>query len=198
MAPSLAPSPTAKHDFLHLTYRPDLHLLVARWQRPASADEVRAGYAAMLELAEQVDCPFWQIDVRGRKLMDGATSRWLIDEFLPLLADRLTGPASLGYLLTPAHMVELASPAVSVGDAAQVALFTEEGPLTAWLAQQQPRPRRSTRPTHAAPKPATPSPTPVQDGFDSLLTGFGLNSLLAGFSFSALTPGLNFGSLLAM
>jgi hypothetical protein len=126
-------------DYLTLRYRPDLHRLVGRWQRPVSAAEFRAGYRAMLRLARQTNCPYWLLDLRGRdNLPDANARRWLLQSFLPELASRLSEPVCLAYLLSPSMMQEMLAP---VGSATQVAFFSEEGPLTAWLTQCQHRSR---------------------------------------------------------
>jgi hypothetical protein len=124
-------------DYLTLRYRPDLHRLVGRWQRPVSAAEFRQGYRAMLRLARQTNCPYWQLDLRGRAaLPDDDTQYWLLQRFMPEVASRLPEPACLAYLLSPSMMQQVVPP---VGSSAQVAFFSEEGPLTAWLTQCQHR-----------------------------------------------------------
>jgi len=139
-------------DYLTLRYRPDLHRLVGRWQRPVSAAEFRAGYRAMLRLARQTNCPYWLLDLRGRDtLPDANTRRWLLHSFMPELAGRLAGPVYLAYLLSPSMMREMTAPA---GSAAQVAFFSEEGPLTAWLTQCQHRSREALVAAGFMPPPA--------------------------------------------
>ena len=121
-------------DFLELRYRPDLQLLVARWRRPVSAAELRQGYYAILRLAREVSCTCWKVDLRSRNAPDEADRRWLTTEFLTRAAQRLDGPVCLGYLLTPSLLAQLGSPTAGPN---QVAFFSEEGPLTAWLLQWQ-------------------------------------------------------------
>ena len=121
-------------DFLELRYRPDLHLLVARWHRPVLAAELRQGYLAILRLARLVQCPFWQIDLRSRNAPAPTERQWLTAEFLVRAAQRLDGPVCLGYLLTPSLLAQMGGPTASTN---QVAFFSEEGPLTAWLTQCQ-------------------------------------------------------------
>ena len=128
----------AVSDFLHLTYRPDLHRLVGRWRRPVSAAELRQGYEAAQVLAETVDCPYWLLDLRGRNAPDAATRQWITQEFWPRLAERLGTSACVGYLLTPSLLRELGAPAEA---ASRIAFFAEEGPLTDWLTQCQHRSR---------------------------------------------------------
>lgn len=138
-------------DFLHLTYRPDLHRLVGRWQRPVSATELRRGYEAAQALAEAVDCPYWQLDLRGRNAPDAATWRWITHEFWPQLAERLGTPACVGYLLTPSLLREMGAP---TADNSRVAFFAEEGPLTDWLTQCQHRRRADLAQAGFRPPPA--------------------------------------------
>jgi hypothetical protein len=121
-------------DFLELRYRPDMQVLVARWRRPVSAAELRQGYYAILRLAREVNCACWQVDLRSRNAPDEADRRWLSADFLTSAAQRLDGPVCLGYLLTPSLLAQMGSPTASPN---QVAFFSEEGPLTAWLTQCQ-------------------------------------------------------------
>ncbi|MGI4832039.1 MAG: hypothetical protein ACRYFK_01100 [Janthinobacterium lividum] len=144
-------TPTAAPDFLALTYRPDLHLLFSRWQRPVSCAEFRQGYRATLALALAVGCPYWQVDLRGRNAPETETQKWLTSKFLPRLADKLGTPVYLGYLLSPQLLHQLAPTEGTLNGAAlppttaptadrhRVAFFAEEGPLTAWLGQCQHR-----------------------------------------------------------
>lgn len=131
--PTLArPQPEA--DFLELRYRADLQVLVARWRRPVTPAELRQGYRATLQLAQQAGCPFWQVDIRSRNAPDPATRHWLTAEFLPQAAGCLAGPVYLGYLLTPALQQQMGSPTAG---SPQVVFFAEEGLLTNWLTQCQ-------------------------------------------------------------
>ncbi|QKG51808.1 hypothetical protein [Hymenobacter sp. BRD67] len=131
--PKLA-RPQSEVDFLELRYRPDVQLLVARWRRPVSAAELQQGYRATLQLAQEVGCPFWQIDIRSRNAPDEATQRWLTTEFLERATQQLNGPVCLGYLLTPTLLAELSGPGAG---SSQIGFFAEEGALTAWLTQCQ-------------------------------------------------------------
>jgi len=131
--------PTAHHlppeaDFLELHYRPDVQLLVARWHRPVSGAELRQGYYAILRLAREVNCACWKVDLRSRNAPEEADRHWLTAEFLASAAQRLDGPVCLGYLLSPSLLAQLGSPTAGPN---QVAFFSEEGPLTAWLMQCQ-------------------------------------------------------------
>ena len=146
-------TPAAAPDFLALTYRPDLHLLVGRWQRPVTGAELRQGYRATLALAQAVGCPYWQLDLRGRNAPEADARRWLTQQFMPHLAAQLGEPVYLGYLLSPQLLREMqpnedalnaaagpvAAEAPPTEPTQQVAFFAEEGALTVWLTQCQHR-----------------------------------------------------------
>ena len=138
-------------DYLALRYRPDLHLLVGRWQRPVSTAEFRQGYRNLLRAARHTNCPFWLLDLRGRNAPDAAAQQWLTAEFLPRLVGRLGGSVCLGYLLSPSLLQQLALPKEGP---ARVAFFAEEGPLTVWLAQCQHRSRAALVAAGVTPPPA--------------------------------------------
>ncbi|RZK59997.1 MAG: hypothetical protein EOO59_07265 [Hymenobacter sp.] len=144
-------SPTSVPDFLALTYRPDLHLLVSRWQRPVSCAEFRQGYRATLALALAVGCPYWQVDLRGRNAAATEAREWLTQKFIPRLSGQLAAPVYLGYLLSPQLLHQLGAP---LSDPAQVAFFAEEGPLTTWLASCQHRTRTALAEAGFTPPPA--------------------------------------------
>jgi len=158
-------APAAAPDFLALTYRPDLHLLVGRWRRPVSGAEFRAGYRATLALALAVGCPYWQLDLRGRNAPEAEAQQWLTDKFLPGLAAELAAPVYLGYLLSPQLLRQLAPgpsggpsgaalPPTAPAAGPRVAFFAEEGPLTAWLTQCQHRCRAALAQAGFRPPPA--------------------------------------------
>ena len=132
--------PTPSHtwseaDFLTINYRADLNLLVCRWQRPVAAGEFQQGYRTMLRAAQQSGCPFWLLDVRGRALPEATTLDWFRHEFLPRLTEHLGRPACMGFLLSPSQLRQRGPAAPDA--TADLAFFSEEGPLTAWLTQCQ-------------------------------------------------------------
>ncbi|WP_210521117.1 hypothetical protein [Hymenobacter terricola] len=132
----------AELDFLRLRYRPDLHTLVARWQRPVLPAELRQGYAAILQAAEATACPVWLVDLRGRNAPATAEAHWLNTEFLPQLPGRLGGLVCLGFLVSPHFGEQFALAAVAIQSASYepltVRYFEDEGRLTHWLAQCPP------------------------------------------------------------
>ncbi len=91
-------------DFLVLAYRPDLDVLVARWLRPITLDELEQGYWALLAEAERHRCRRWLIDVRRRRNTHQLGARWMVSTLLPELGPRLGGRTRLAYFLMPAFM----------------------------------------------------------------------------------------------
>jgi len=49
-------SPILVRDFLKISYRADLDLLVDRWLRPIELEELQHGYQLLLEAAEADKC----------------------------------------------------------------------------------------------------------------------------------------------
>lgn len=88
-------------DYLGLSYRPDLRMVVLRWLRDASLPEMQIGHQAALYLARHHAATHWFIDVRRRLLVDNTHSSWVIDEFLPQAAALLPGPLRVAYLMSP-------------------------------------------------------------------------------------------------
>jgi hypothetical protein len=88
-------------DFLTLTYRADLHFLVARWLRPVSGAETREGYQLILQTAQQCNCPYWLLDGRRRLPADEETTSWGLTEFFPKLSSQMGKKVYMSQLLSP-------------------------------------------------------------------------------------------------
>lgn len=95
------PSLPAYADYLSLTYRPDLRMVLLRWLRDASLPEMQIGHQAALHLARQHAATHWFIDVRRRLLVDNTHSSWVIDEFLPQAATLLPATLRVAYFMSP-------------------------------------------------------------------------------------------------
>ncbi|GGG39958.1 hypothetical protein [Hymenobacter glacieicola] len=129
-------------DYLRLSYRADLHLLIMRWTRAATSVEHRAGYQAALGLAQEHQAGHWLIDLRSRGLAELADLQWVLEDFRAEM--RSTLPATtrrLAYLTTPFH-ADILRPRLTElargGEAnAQVQVFTEEMPAQQWLQSGQ-------------------------------------------------------------
>lgn len=131
-------------EYLHLTYRPDLHMLVLRWLRDASLQELQAGCQAALELAQQHQAAQWFVDVRRRLATRAEHSAWMADTFLPAAAAELQPePLRVSYLISPARLEAIQrQPAVynaaivrtqSAAQPYRMRIFLNEAEATHWL-----------------------------------------------------------------
>ncbi|KAA9333129.1 hypothetical protein F0P96_09110 [Hymenobacter busanensis] len=78
-------------EVLQLTYRPDLDVLVSRWMRQPTAEELQAGYEELLNAAARHQCHTWLIDARRRADSNKDRTPWMVEYFFPKLAQRLPG-----------------------------------------------------------------------------------------------------------
>ncbi len=128
-------------DFLHLTHRPDLDLLVARWQRQTTTEEMQRGYEALLAGAVDQQCRRWLVDARRRDHANQQGTPWMVGTFFPLITSQLGGSVRLAYLLAPTHLRELEAdttvPALTYFDNRpyRVLRFANEQPAMQWLAE---------------------------------------------------------------
>lgn len=84
-------------DSFTLDYRPEQHLLIGRWLRPASLAEIQTHYQALLAAALTHDrCRHWLLDVRRRHISDAAAIAWFA-EFSHHLPKLLGQPVALAY-----------------------------------------------------------------------------------------------------
>jgi len=129
-------------DFLEITYRPDLDVLVARWLRPIELAELQRGYEAMLEAAAaDPTAPRrrWLLDVRRRLNTHLIGAQWMASTLLPQLGPRLGGRTRLAYLLVPTFLRDEAAdaafppPDYFVGQPFLADRFVEEQAATEWL-----------------------------------------------------------------
>jgi hypothetical protein len=88
-------------EYLSVSFRPDLNMLVARWLREVSGEETREGYHQILAAARQINCPFWLLDGRRRQPADAATTQWGFQEFFPMLSSQMRQNVFLSQLLSP-------------------------------------------------------------------------------------------------
>ncbi|TDN40037.1 hypothetical protein E4631_20725 [Hymenobacter sp. UV11] len=126
-------------DFLTISYRADLDVLVARWLRPIDLPEMRRGYDALLVAALQGRHRHWLLDVRRRLNTHLLGAQWMASTFLPQLGPRLGGHTRLAYLLAPEYLRDEAAdaafppPSYFVGQPFVADRFTEEQAAVAWL-----------------------------------------------------------------
>ena len=131
-------------DFgLEITPRTDLPALVARWQREISVPELKAGYFAILDAADAMDCWCWLLDLRRRdELTTPELAAWLKADFFPKLPRRYAAPVRIAFLVSPlrARVEQADSSIASISNNAQpnqgftTALFTDEAAAYRWLA----------------------------------------------------------------
>ncbi|RPD49966.1 hypothetical protein DNI29_04005 [Hymenobacter sediminis] len=130
-------------DACTITSRPDLGILVARWNADAPPAQLRADYQAVLATAKQNQLGRWLLDVRRRNNLDPEIGQWTTHEFYPEAATKLAPtPLRMAILCSPARLeVYKATPEqeqyLTFGLAPerpyQMHLFIEEGPAMQWL-----------------------------------------------------------------
>ena len=133
--PDLAP--------LDLVYRADLGVLVVRWLRDVTFEELQAGFQAAATLAHAHGSSRWLVDVRRRTLLDGFQSEWVAQKLLPQTAAALApAPLRVAYLLAPVRFSDirvqpapLPVPAFGpdLSSTYRLRTFSEEGPAMQWL-----------------------------------------------------------------
>ena len=132
-------SPLLVQDFLEISYRADLDVLVARWLRPIELPEMQYGYQLLLEAAQAGNCRRWLLDVRRRLNTHQIGAQWMVSSFLPLVGARLGGRTQLAYLLAPTYMRDLAAdaafpqPSYFAGKPFIGERFIEENTAIEWL-----------------------------------------------------------------
>lgn len=129
----------ATPDFLTLSYRPDLEVLVVRWMRVISLAEMQQGYELLLQAATHHGCRQWLLDARRRNNTDREGAVWMVQDFLPRLHGQLGGRTALAYLLPPVQLRDAqadgAFPPASFFDGKPFIAerFTEERQALDWL-----------------------------------------------------------------
>jgi hypothetical protein len=121
---------------LTLAYRPDLGLVIARWQREVSASELQSGYLAIRDKADEARCGRWLLDLRRREdMIEPVINAWFSYEFLLSLRGRYEAPARLAFLVSPQRAQQPVRATVLATEAnCQVATFTDEAAAYHWLA----------------------------------------------------------------
>ena len=96
--------PIRVEDFVEISYRADLDVLVARWLRPVELPEIQRGYEMILNAAQAGAGRRWLIDVRRRFNTHQLGAQWMVSSFLPRLAPTLGGHSRLAYLMAPMYL----------------------------------------------------------------------------------------------
>jgi len=129
----------ASTAYLQVTYRPDSCLLIGRWLRSISEEELRAGYATMRQAAQEHDCTHWLMDARRRVDRSRNGPEWIVTTFLPQVQREFGRRLCVAFLVLPNHLAALeveGEPAIKSADPAspfQYARFIDEGAANAWL-----------------------------------------------------------------
>ena len=133
----------ASSDYLLISYRSDLNMLVARWQRPVTGAETRAGYEQILEAARQYRCPYWLLDGRRRHPVDAETTNWSVQDFFQNLHIWLGEQVYLSQLLSPSYQqLTQAMPVYQENESNpaqtyQMRRFNDEAQAVRWLSRCQ-------------------------------------------------------------
>jgi hypothetical protein len=131
--------PVRVEDFLEITYRADLGVLVARWLRPVDLAELQAGYEHTLKTAQAGAGRRWLIDVRRRFNTHQVGAQWMVSSLLPRLEPALGGRSRLAYLLAPLYLRDASAdsafppPTYFEGKPFVGERFIEEDAAIAWL-----------------------------------------------------------------
>ena len=128
-----------KNYGLEITQRPDLPAVLARWHREITTVELKAGYKAILDSADDCQCWRWLLDVRRREeIIMPEVAEWMRQEFFTQLAGRYENPVRLALLVSPSReqrMSRTATTTESAGEGYVIATFTDEASAFEWLAR---------------------------------------------------------------
>jgi len=133
-------------EYLDLNYRADLGIVTARWSRPTTSPELRAGYEALLHYASTcAHCRHWLIDSRRRVQVDARDVHWLTTTFYPTLRQQLHGQVFLAFLAAPYQLDHIQDDTLpplpyTHGNYCSLHQFTNEGEAVQWLLAQGAQP----------------------------------------------------------
>jgi hypothetical protein len=122
-------------DFLAVSFRPDLGLLLGRWLRAVSETEMQAGYANLRRATLHCGATSWFIDSRRRASHSHFSPEWVTTAFLPALQHELGRPLYVSFLMLPDYLrgrVDAPGSCPSTSPV-QFACFLDEGAAHAWL-----------------------------------------------------------------
>jgi hypothetical protein len=130
-------------EYLSLTHRPDLGVLVARWLRQPLPEELHQGYWQMLDVALAQQCRYWLVDARRRANANQQNTRWMMETFFPVVGAKLGHSVYLAFLFAPSHLAEIEAdssvPPLTYFDDRpyHVQRFTDEHHAMEWLVDCQ-------------------------------------------------------------
>lgn len=122
---------------LAVAYRPDLGVVIARWQREITPTELKSGYLAIRTAADEARCGDWLLDLRRREdVIEPAVNAWFSGEYAQSLRGRYARPARLAFLVSPLRAQQAVTAMVSAASTdCQLATFTDEAQAYEWLAR---------------------------------------------------------------
>ena len=114
---------------LTLAHRPDLDLVIARWQREITPAELRTDYLAIRAVADAAGCGHWLLDLRRRDdIIEPVVNAWFGHEFAPSLRGRYAAPARLAFLVSPLRAQQPVMTRVTAAEAdCLIATYTTNG-----------------------------------------------------------------------
>ncbi|SNR51069.1 hypothetical protein [Hymenobacter mucosus] len=123
---------------LHTTYRPDLHVLVSRWNYQPDASQLPPAYEFLTQDALAHDCRFWLQDIRRRTLNEPEVVQWMLESYFPSIATHLGGRLMVAYLANPSLLQTIQgssypSDSSYSTEAFDVQFFTDEAAAMQWL-----------------------------------------------------------------
>ena len=120
---------------LSIAFRPDLQLVIARWQREVTPAELQSGYLTIRAVADDAHCSRWLLDLRRRDdVMEPAVNAWFDGEFAASLRGRYAEAARLAFLVSPLRAQQPVAARLSATEAdCQLATFTDEAVAYEWL-----------------------------------------------------------------
>ncbi|WP_303312365.1 hypothetical protein [Hymenobacter sp. BT730] len=125
-------------DYLAFSHQPSTSVLVARWLRTVTPEELRQGYQELLSIAALYKVRYWLLDLRRRGPISAELTQWVKHTFFPNAAQELQGCLYLSYFVSPDHLELLQqAPEQLLGNTEQslIRLFTDERQATEWLHQ---------------------------------------------------------------
>ncbi|TGE25484.1 hypothetical protein E5K00_09920 [Hymenobacter aquaticus] len=128
-------------SLLDLQYRPDLHILTARWLRDASLPELQQAHRALQATAQAHNAFHWLMD-RRRFSPNPEIAQWVAHEWLPDIARTASSHLRLASLVSPElwHLIstqpdfqEATNTALNAQQPYSVRVFMDEGEAVRWL-----------------------------------------------------------------
>ncbi|MGV3539414.1 MAG: hypothetical protein ACO1OQ_06355 [Rufibacter sp.] len=89
---------------IKISYRPDMHTVIIRWQQPVTFTEFKMNCLAILQMARENQATSWLFDCRSKGEMTQEESEWLSQEFYPKALHLIAPSLLVAWLLNPRQM----------------------------------------------------------------------------------------------